>query len=142
MIITPAEPEIVAVGTLVQPEYIRPVIGGTVVSNYGDRNGEFHLGVDWSVNQGTLVNASAAGTVTRAGWYGGYGYCVDVTHDNGTMTRYAHLSDINVTVGQKVAQNQLLAKSGNTGNSTDAHLHFEIWVNGGAVNPLDYVNKN
>lgn len=142
VIITPAEPEIVAVGTLVQPEYIRPVIGGTVVSNYGDRNGEFHSGVDWSVNQGTLVNASAAGTVTRAGWYGGYGYCVDVTHDNGTMTRYAHLSDINVTVGQKVAQNQLLAKSGNTGNSTDAHLHFEIWVNGGAVNPLDYVNKN
>ena len=52
------------------------------------------------------------------------------------MTRYAHLSDI------KVAQNQLLARSGNTGNSTDAHLHFEIWVNGGAVNPLDYVNKN
>ena len=142
VIITPAEPEIVAVGTLVQPEYVRPVIGGTVVSNYGDRNGEFHSGVDWSVNQGTLVNASAAGTVTRAGWYGGYGYCVDVTHDNGTMTRYAHLSDINVTVGQKVAQNQLLAKSGNTGNSTDAHLHFEIWVNGGAVNPLDYVNKN
>lgn len=142
VIITPATPEVVAVGTLVQPEYIRPITGGTVSSNYGDRDGEFHLGVDWSVNQGTVVNAAAAGTVTRAGWYGGYGYCVDVTHDNGTMTRYAHLSSINVSVGQKVTQGQALAYSGNTGNSTGPHLHFEIWVNGGAVNPLDYVNKN
>ncbi len=142
VIITPAQPEIIAVGTLTQPEYIRPIVGGTVSSSYGDRDGEFHKGVDWSVNQGTVVSAAAAGTVTRAGWYGGYGYCVDVTHDNGTMTRYGHLSEINVTVGQRVSQGQALALSGNTGNSTGPHLHFEIWVNNGAVNPLDYVNKN
>lgn len=141
-IITPAQPTVIAVGTLTQPEYIRPITGGTVSSSYGDRDGEFHKGVDWSVNQGTVVSASAAGTVTRAGWYGGYGYCVDITHPNGTMTRYGHLSEINVTVGQSVSQGQAIALSGNTGNSTGPHLHFEIWANGATVNPLDFVNKN
>ena len=142
VIITPAQPTVIAVGTLTQPEYIRPIVSGSLSSYYGDRDGEFHKGVDWAVNQGTVVNAAAEGTVTRAGWYGGYGYCVDIAHDNGTMTRYGHLSEINVTVGQRVSQGQAIALSGNTGNSTGPHLHFEIWVNNGAVNPLDYVNKN
>ena len=114
----------------------------TLSSEFGYRWGSFHKGVDWYVPQGTTVTAAAAGTVTRAGWFADYGYCVDITHSNGTMTRYAHLSSINVRVGQSVSQGQAIAASGNTGYSTGPHLHFEIWVGGTAVNPLNYVNKN
>ena len=64
VIITPAQPTVIAVGTLTQPEYIRPIVSGSLSSYYGDRDGEFHKGVDWAVNQGTVVNAAAEGTVT------------------------------------------------------------------------------
>ena len=122
--------------------YLRPISGGTLSSEFGYRWGSFHKGVDWYVTQGTTVTAAAAGTVTRAGWYGDYGYCVDITHSNGTMTRYGHLSSVKVSVGQSVSQGQAIAASGNTGYSTGPHLHFEIWVGGTVVNPLNYVNKN
>ena len=141
-IIKESVPKTIAVGTLTPPTYLRPISGGTLSSEFGYRWGSFHKGVDWYVPQGTTVTAAAAGTVTRAGWFADYGYCVDITHSNGTMTRYAHLSSINVRVGQSVSQGQAIAASGNTGYSTGPHLHFEIWVGGTAVNPLNYVNKN
>ena len=84
--------------------------------------------------------ASSGGTVTRAGWSGGYGYVVYIKHPGGTETRYAHLSKVLVSVGQTVKQGEKIALSGNTGISTGPHLHFEILINGTAVNPLDYLN--
>lgn len=141
-IITESVPKTIAVGTLTPPTYLRPLSGGSFSSGYGYRWGSFHKGVDWSVPVGTTVTAAADGRVTRAGWYADYGYCVDITHSNGTMTRYGHLSSINVSVGQSVSQGQAIAASGNTGYSTGPHLHFEIWVGGSPVNPLNYVNKN
>lgn len=141
-IIKESTPKTIAVGTLTPPTYLKPISGGTFTSGYGYRWGALHKGVDWSVPQGTTVTAAADGTVTRAGWFSDYGYCVDITHSNGTMTRYGHLSSVKVTVGQSVTQGQTIAASGNTGDSTGPHLHFEIWVDGSPVNPLNYVNKN
>lgn len=141
-IIKESKPKVIAVGTLTPPTYIRPIRGGSVSSEYGYRWGSMHQGVDWYIPQGNTVMAAAEGTVTRAGWFSGYGYCVDIDHGNGTMTRYAHCSEIFVTVGQHVAQGERISATGNTGNSTGPHLHFEIWIGGSTENPLNYVNKN
>lgn len=141
-IIVESQPKVVAVGTLTPPTYLRPISGGSVSSEYGYRWGTLHSGVDWHVSVGTPVKAAAAGTVIRAGWYSTYGYCVDIRHSDGSMTRYAHLNSITVSNGQYVGQGDLIAYSGNTGYSTGPHLHFEIWIGGTTVNPLYYVNKN
>lgn len=133
--------KVIAVGILTPPTYIRPIRGGSLSSEYGYRWGSFHSGVDWAISQGNTVSAAAEGTVTRAGWFSGYGYCVDIQHNNGTMTRYGHLSAIYVSTGQHVSQGQSIAATGNTGQSTGPHLHFEIWIGGRTVNPLNYVNK-
>ena len=84
--------------------------------------------------------ASNAGTVVQAGWVSGYGYAVYINHADGRQTRYGHLSKVLVKVGQTVDQGQKIAYSGNTGRSTGPHLHFEIRINGTAVNPLKYLN--
>ena len=127
---------------LTPPTYLRPISGGSVSSEFGYRWGTLHSGVDWYVSVGTPVRAAAAGTVIRAGWYSTYGYCVDIRHSDGSMTRYAHLNSVTVSNGQYVNQSDLIAYSGNTGYSTGPHLHFEIWIGGTPVNPLYYVNKN
>ena len=88
------------------------------------------------------VKAARDGVVTRAGWYSGYGYCVDIQHEDGSITRYGHNSQITVNEGQQVKQGEQVALSGSTGDSTTPHVHFEIWIDGRRVNPLDYVNKN
>lgn len=132
-------PEIVEKGTQTPPTYIKPITGGTLTSTFKWRWGRMHKGVDWAVPTGTAVRASCGGTVVSAGWSGGYGYCVTLRHSDGRQTRYAHLSKILVSTGQKVEQNQKLALSGNTGRSTGPHLHFEILINGSQVNPLKYL---
>lgn len=137
-----SQPQVVSVGTLTPPTYLRPISGGSVSSEFGYRWGTLHSGVDWYVSVGTPVRAAAAGTVIRAGWYSTYGYCVDIRHSDGSMTRYAHLNSVTVSNGQYVNQSDLIAYSGNTGYSTGPHLHFEIWIGGTPVNPLYYVNKN
>ncbi len=137
-----SKPAKIAVGTLTQPTYIKPVNGGTFSSGYGMREGIMHYGVDWSCSTGMTVKASRDGVVTRAGWYSDYGYCVDIQHEDGSMTRYGHNSEVSVKVGQHVKQGEQIALSGNTGNSSGPHVHFEIWIDGRRVNPLDYVNKN
>ncbi|MBE5944878.1 MAG: hypothetical protein E7258_08170 [Lachnospiraceae bacterium] len=138
-IIQAAEPEIIYVGTKDRPEYIIPVTNYVISSGFGPRWGTSHNGVDLAVDMGTPVAASKDGIVTQAGWNGGYGISVYVEHENGVVTRYAHLSELNVEVGQQVSQGDIIAYSGNTGRSTGPHLHFEIRIDGQVVNPLDYV---
>ena len=84
--------------------------------------------------------ASSGGTVTKAGWGSGYGYVVYIKHPGGIETRYAHCSKVLVSAGQTVKQGQKIALSGNTGISTGPHLHFEVRVNGVAVDPFSYLN--
>jgi murein DD-endopeptidase MepM/ murein hydrolase activator NlpD len=98
-----------------------------------------HEGIDIAVPSGTPVGASAAGTVIHVGWLGGYGNLVVVDHGNGLSTAYAHNSSIAVALGQQVAQGQVLAYSGNTGNASGPVVHFEVRVNGTAVDPLGYL---
>ena len=136
-----SEPAVIERGTIIPPTYIKPIRGGRFTSGYGQRWGKLHKGVDWGVPVGTTVFASSAGTVVRADYNGGYGLCVLISHPDGKMTRYAHNSKLLVSVGQHVEQGETIAKSGNTGRSTGPHVHFEIIVNGKAVNPLKYVNK-
>lgn len=140
-IMTESQPKIISVGTLTPPTYLKPLSGGNFTSGFGSRWGKLHKGVDWACSVGTPIYSASAGTVTRASWYSGYGYCVDIKHADGKMTRYAHLSSLKVSAGQTVSQSQLIGLSGNTGNSTGPHLHFEMYDNGSPVNPLNYVNK-
>ena len=135
-------------GTKIPPHYIKPVSGGKLTSGFGYRPRpnvagatSNHLAVDWAVPTGTSVYASCAGTVKKAGWGGGYGYVIYIDHEDGKQTRYAHLSKILVSVGQKVSQGQKIALSGSTGASTGPHLHFEILVGGVQKNPLDYLDS-
>ncbi len=136
--------KIVKRGTKIPPSYIYPV-WGRISSGFGKRKAPkkgastFHKGVDFAVPIGTAVMASCGGTVTRAGWGSGYGYCVYIEHPDGRATRYGHLSKVLVKAGQKVSQGQKIALSGNTGVSTGPHLHFEILIGGGQVNPLKYL---
>jgi murein DD-endopeptidase MepM/ murein hydrolase activator NlpD len=114
-------------------------VHGVLTSYYGWRWGRMHEGIDLAVPNGTPVVASAAGTVIVAGWMGGYGNLVVVDHGGGVATAYAHNTSVTVGPGQQVAQGQLIAYSGNTGNSTGPHVHFEVRVNGAAVDPLGYL---
>jgi len=116
-------------------------VQGRVSSRYGTRWGRMHYGLDIAVPTGTPVRASAAGTVTYAGSMGSYGLLVIIDHGNRVETRYAHNSRIVVKVGQRVKRGDIIAYSGNTGNSTGPHVHFEIRYRGTAVNPENYLKR-
>lgn len=145
-VVMEAVPKIVEKGTKIPPSYIKPISGGRISSTFGRRSAPTkgastnHQGIDWAVAKGTAVYASSGGTVTRAGWGSGYGYVVYIRHPDGKETRYAHLSKVLVSAGQTVKQGQKIALSGNTGRSTGSHLHFELRINGTAVNPLKYLD--
>lgn len=138
--------EIIMVGSKERPptvgsgKYKWPLAGGyTLTSEFGGRWGRMHEGIDLGVSVGSDVLAADGGTVTYSGYSGAYGYLVIIDHQNGMETRYAHNSQLLVSQGDKVFQGQHIAESGNTGRSTGPHLHFEIRVNGTAVNPLNYL---
>ena len=114
-------------------------VDGIVVSGFGMRWGRMHEGIDVTASTGTPVRAAAAGTIIHAGWLGGYGNLVVVDHGNGLATAYAHASAILVVVGQQVGQGEMVSLVGSTGNSSGPHLHFEVRVNGVAVDPLLYL---
>jgi murein DD-endopeptidase MepM/ murein hydrolase activator NlpD len=114
-------------------------VNGPVVSGFGMRWGRLHEGIDIAASTGTPIWAAAAGTVIHAGWLGGYGNLVVVDHGNGLATAYAHASAILVAVGQQVSQGETVSLVGSTGNSSGPHLHFEVRVNGIAVDPLLYL---
>jgi murein DD-endopeptidase MepM/ murein hydrolase activator NlpD len=120
----------------------RPLEGETdLASGFGVRQDPFtgspamHTGLDIHAETGNPVRASADGTVTAAGWSGGYGRVVDIDHGNGFSTRYAHLSAIDVHVGQSVKTGQIVGKVGSTGRSTGPHLHYETRLRGEPVDP-------
>jgi len=145
-IILEAVPKIVERGTKAPPTYIKPISGGRLSSTFGGRKAPTkgassnHQGIDWAIAKGSAVVASSGGVVTKAGWAKGYGYVVYIKHPDGKETRYGHLSKVLVSPGQSVKQGEKIALSGNSGVSTGPHLHFEIRINGGAVNPLKYIN--
>jgi murein DD-endopeptidase MepM/ murein hydrolase activator NlpD len=114
-------------------------INGTVTSGFGPRWGSFHEGVDISAPTGTPIRAADGGTVRIAGYTGGYGNYTCIDHGGGLSTCYGHQSSIAVSVGQSVAQAQVIGAVGSTGHSTGPHLHFEVRVNGQAVDPLGYL---
>ncbi len=128
-------------GTVIPPTYIKPISGGHFTSGFGYRWGRLHKGVDWGCPVGTTVFASCGGTVIQASYNGGYGNNVVISHPDGRMTRYAHNSKLLVSVGQTVEQGEPIALSGNTGRSTGPHVHFEIYIDGVAVNPLNYISN-
>ena len=99
---------------------------------------KFHSGMDFSANVGTPVYATGNGVVRKAGWEGLYGNCIQIDHGFGYVTRCAHLSKIDVRVGQKVVRGETIGKVGTTGKSTGPHLHYEVMVKGQIVNPVNY----
>ena len=111
---------------------------GVFSSGYGWRWGRMHKGIDIANSVGTPIVAVQSGRVTFAGWNdGGYGYLVEIIHDDGSRSLYAHQSRILVQVGEEVSQGQQVGQMGSTGRSTGPHLHFEIHAPGlGAVNPM------
>lgn len=98
-----------------------------------------HEGIDVSAPMGTPIEAPAAGVVRSAGWEAGYGHTIEIDHGYGVMTRFAHASRLLVRQGQRVSRGEKIALVGNSGLATGPHLHYEVHVNGRAVNPLRYV---
>lgn len=121
-----------------------PVSGG-VTSGFGYRvhpiygTRRLHQGLDISGGSGTPIAAAKSGTVISAGWRGGYGNAVVISHGNGVTTLYAHQSSMNVTTGQQVGRGDIIGWVGSTGASTGPHLHFEVRINGSAVDPRPYL---
>ena len=125
-----------------------PALVGMVSSSYGYRRdpftgaGAMHSGLDFKGPIGTPILAAADGKVTFAGNQSGYGKCIEITHANGLVTRYAHLSGYTVSLGQQVSRGIQIGRMGSTGRSTGSHLHFEVRLNGQAVNPRKFLETN
>lgn len=117
----------------------------SITSGFGYRRdpfngqGAMHAGIDFKGPIGSPIFAAADGRVTFAGQKSGYGNAIEITHGNGMLTRYAHLSRIGVTVGQQVAAGATIGGLGNTGRSTGPHLHFEVRINDRAINPRPFL---
>ncbi|MEU8507977.1 M23 family metallopeptidase [Streptomyces brevispora] len=132
--------------------WVTPVSQYELSASYGNDGSRWahkHSGQDFAVPIGTKVEAAHNGTVVKAGPNGGgdgpaYGNAIVIKHGNGTYSQYAHLSQVDVHIGQSVEKGQKIALSGNTGNSSGPHLHFEIRTTanyGSAVNPVSYLHK-
>jgi murein DD-endopeptidase MepM/ murein hydrolase activator NlpD len=114
-------------------------VSGPVTSPFGYRWGRLHAGIDIAAPSGTPIYAAASGTVVLAGWTGGYGNFTCIDHGGALATCYAHQSSYAVGSGAQVSQGQVIGYVGNTGHSFGSHLHFEVRVNGGPVDPLGYL---
>ncbi len=122
-----------------------PSPASDITSSFGNRPDPFlgrlalHAGIDFRAPTGTRILATAPGTVITAGKSGGYGNMVEIDHGNGITTRYAHLSTILVNVGDRITTGEAIARSGSTGRSTGPHLHYEVRLNGEAVDPMRFL---
>lgn len=112
---------------------------GPVTSGFGYRWGRLHAGIDIAPPYGSPIYAAGSGVVSQAGWNGGYGNSVIISHGNSLSTLYGHQSSVVVSVGQLVSKGQLIGYVGSTGNSTGPHLHFETRIDGVAQNPRNYL---
>ena len=132
-------------GSVSSKGFIRPVTSGRITATMYYSSGKYHGAVDFGVSTGTPVYAAADGIVVTSTWGGSdsYGYYIKIKHYNGLYTLYAHGSSLVAKVGQEVNQGDLIMYSGNTGNSTGPHLHFEVRKSPGGysnrVNPLNYL---
>ncbi len=123
-----------------------PAKGASLSSGFGARvdpflgRPAFHSGLDFDVDYGQPVKATAEGRVVSAGWSGGYGNMVEIDHGGGLTTRYGHMSAILVQPGDRVQIGSVVGRVGSTGRSTGPHLHYETRVDGVAVNPLRFLN--
>ncbi|MGH2454605.1 MAG: peptidoglycan DD-metalloendopeptidase family protein [bacterium] len=113
---------------------------GLLTSRYGWRHRRHHDGIDVAAPRGSPIYAARAGRVIFSGWYYGYGRTVILSHGDGMTTVYGHASSLVVQTGQMVQRGEVIARVGCTGNCTGFHVHFEVRVNGRAVNPLRYLN--
>ena len=132
--------------TLALVPYRKPVIGEVeFTSGFGVRSDPFlgrpamHTGLDFRAAMGDPVRATANGKVASSGWAGGYGRMVEIDHGNGLATRYGHLSQINVKVGDVIKIGQVIGEVGSTGRSTGPHLHYETRIDGEAVDPQKFL---
>ncbi|MDR3488507.1 MAG: peptidoglycan DD-metalloendopeptidase family protein [Bradyrhizobium sp.] len=132
--------------TLALVPYRKPVVGEVeFTSGFGVRTDPFlgrpamHTGLDFRAAMGDPVRATANGKVASAGWAGGYGRMVEIDHGNGLSTRYGHLSEISVKVGDPVKIGQVIGAVGSTGRSTGPHLHYETRIDGEAVDPQKFL---
>jgi murein DD-endopeptidase MepM/ murein hydrolase activator NlpD len=114
-------------------------VSGHIGSEFGPRRGRMHLGIDIMAPHGTPVVAADGGTVLVRAFSGGWGNHIVINHGNGMTTLYAHLSSMNVSVGQSVSRGQNIGNVGSSGNATAPHLHFEVRVNGVHMNPRDFL---
>ena len=123
-----------------------PAVGKEITSSFGNRRDPFlgrlalHSGIDFRFAPGEKVRPTAPGKVIAAGWTGGYGNMVEVDHGNGISTRYGHMSEILVRVGDKVDRGEVIGLAGSTGRSTGTHLHYEVRQDGRAVDPIYFMN--
>jgi murein DD-endopeptidase MepM/ murein hydrolase activator NlpD len=132
--------------TLALVPYRKPVIGEVeFTSGFGIRSDPFlgrpamHTGLDFRASMGDPVRATANGRVASSGWAGGYGRMVEIDHGNGLSTRYGHLSEIGVKVGDPIKIGQVIGAVGSTGRSTGPHLHYETRIDGEAVDPQKFL---
>ena len=122
-----------------------PAPGYAISSSFGVRRDPLlgrpamHAGMDFRVPYGAPIRASGSGKVVKAGWHGGYGRLVEVEHEGGLTTRYAHMSKISVKVGDEVQRGTIVGKVGSSGRSTGPHLHYEIRRKGTAIDPLKFI---
>ena len=134
-------------GTIAIPS-AEPVKGSKFTSGYGVRSDPFrgraamHAGIDLAGPVGTPIYATADGTVGRSRWVSGYGNLVELEHGRGIQTRYGHLSKSLVAEGAKVKRGDMIALMGSTGRSTGSHLHYEVRIDGKAVNPIPFMQSS
>ncbi|MBK5265514.1 MAG: M23 family metallopeptidase [Alphaproteobacteria bacterium] len=126
----------------------KPVDNLTLTSNFGVRSDPFnghrraHKGIDIPGPVGTPIYATADGVVGSAQWVNGYGNMVEINHGSGIETRYGHMSKLIVAANERVHRGQIIGLMGSTGRSTGSHLHYEVRVDGLAVNPVPFVESN
>jgi len=127
---------------------IQPLANFTFTSAFGVRSDPFrgsaamHAGIDLSASYGTPIYATADGTIDRAEWFGGYGNMVEIDHGKGIATRYGHMSRIAAHSGEHVRRGELIGYVGSTGRSTGNHLHYEVRIDGHAVNPIPFLESS